>query len=68
MQKKTNVCLGMFLMMSTVATGCFVSRKETVREVPVSSSSTTIERRSQVETVPQVDVVHRQTTVERTSY
>ena len=54
------------LFASTVTTGCFVSRKETVREVP-TSSTTKIERHSTVESVPRVtdeDVVHKKTTVE----
>jgi hypothetical protein len=46
------------------ATGCFVSRKETTREVP--TSSTTVERRSTVETVPQGEVIQKRTTTETT--
>ncbi len=65
MRKMANIGLGLVLLTSTAATGCFVSRKETVREVP-TASKTTVERSSSVETVPQADVVHRETTVERT--
>ena len=55
------------LFTSTATMGCFFSRKETVREVP--ASTTTIERRSSVETVPpsvNEDVVRKRTTVETT--
>jgi len=53
------------ILLASVATGCFVSRKETVREVP-RSSSTTVERRSTVESVPGADTeVRTKTTVER---
>ena len=55
----------MLLFAATVTTGCFVSRKETVHEVP--SSTTRIEKHSTVESVPRVtdeDVVHKRTTVE----
>jgi hypothetical protein len=58
---------GVLLFTSTATMGCFVSRKETVREVP--TATTTVERRSSVETVPRSadeSVVRKQTTVERT--
>ena len=50
------------LFISTATTGCFVSRKETVREVP---KSTTVERSSTVQTIPQSDEVRTRTTVEK---
>lgn len=50
------------LLVVASASGCFVSRKETVREVP--ASSTTVERRSTVETAP--TEIHKHTTVETT--
>jgi hypothetical protein len=58
----------MLLFASTMTTGCFVSRKETVREVP-SSTTTRIEKHSTVESVPRVtdeEVVHKRTTVDTT--
>ena len=64
MRRATGACLGLLVLASTAATGCFVSRKEVVREVP--ASTTTVERRSSVQTIPDADVVHRETTVERT--
>jgi hypothetical protein len=52
------------LLLASAATGCFVSRKETVREVP-KSSNTTVERRSTIETVPGDTEVRTKTTVEK---
>jgi hypothetical protein len=54
-------CAGVLL--AGMATGCFVSRKETVREEP--RSATTVERRSTVETVPGDTSVRTKTTVEK---
>jgi len=46
-------------VLATAATGCFISRKETVHE---PRSATTVERHSTVETVP--GEVRTRTTVE----
>jgi len=51
------------LAASIVTTGCYVSHKKEVREVPVAPA-TTVERHTTVEQVPG-DVVHERTTVER---
>lgn len=52
------------LCMSAAMTGCFVSRKETVREVPVAP--TTVESsRTTVETAPPASEVRTHTTVEK---
>ncbi len=48
------------VLLASAATGCFVSRKETVRE---PTSSTTVERHTTVETAPAPEVRTR-TTVE----
>ena len=50
------------VMLASLATGCFVSRKETVRE---GRSNVTTERRSTVETVPGDTEIRTRTTVER---
>ena len=52
------------VLLASAATGCFVSRKETIREQP-QSKSTTVERRSTVETVPGDTEVRTKTTVEK---
>ena len=49
------------LFISTVTTGCFVSRKETVHEVPTSTTTT---HSSTVETAPQSEV-RSSTTVQK---
>jgi hypothetical protein len=51
---------------STALLGCFVSRKETVREVPVTTRTT--EHRSSTETVPATTQgeVRKHTTVDTT--
>lgn len=54
-------CAGFVL--ASAATGCYVSRKETIRENP--RANTTVERRSTVETVPGETGVRTRTTVER---
>jgi len=54
-------CAGVLL--AGVTSGCFISRKETVREP--HSRDTTIERRSTVETVPGDTDVRTRTTIER---
>ncbi len=46
------------VLLASAATGCFVSRKETVRE---PASTTTVERHTTVETAPEV---RTRTTVE----
>ena len=50
------------VLLASLATGCFISRKETVRE---PGSSVTTERRSTVETVPGDTEIRTRTTVER---
>jgi hypothetical protein len=50
------------VLLASAATGCFVSRKETIREP--QSKSTTVERRSTVESVPGDTEVRTKTTVE----
>lgn len=50
------------VMLASLATGCFISRKETIRE---PRSNVTTERRSTVETVPGDTEIRTRTTVER---
>jgi hypothetical protein len=50
------------VLLSTAVTGCFISRKETVRE---PRSNTTIERHSTTEVVPGDTEVRTRTRVER---
>ena len=50
------------MLLASLATGCFVSRKETIRE---PRSNTTVERRSTVETVPGDTEIRTRTTVDR---
>ncbi len=53
------------VLLASVATGCFVSRKETIREQPRATTNTTVERKSTVETVPGDTEVRTKTTVEK---
>lgn len=50
------------ILLASLATGCFVSRKETIRE---PRSNVTTERRSTIETVPGDTEIRTRTTVER---
>jgi hypothetical protein len=50
------------VLLASLATGCFVSRKETIRE---PGSNVTTERRSTIETVPGDTEIRTRTTVER---
>lgn len=50
------------VLLASLATGCFISRKETIRE---PRSNVTTERRTTVETVPGDTEVRTRTTVER---
>jgi hypothetical protein len=61
--RNTTALVFALLFISTVTTGCFVSRKETVREVP-SASTTRTEHTSTVETAPQSEV-RSSTTVQK---
>lgn len=51
------------VLLASAATGCFVSRKETVHDVAPRTNTTT-ERRSTIETVPGDTEVRTKTTVE----
>jgi hypothetical protein len=46
-------------------TGCFVSHKETVREVPVAPATVESSKTTTVETVPPASEVQTHTTVEK---
>lgn len=50
------------VLLSTAATGCFVSRKETIREQP--RTNTTVERHTTTETIPGDTEVRTKTRVE----
>ena len=63
MMRKTIAMSCASLMLASLASGCFVSRKETVVREP--RSDTTIERRTTVETVPGDTEIRTRTTVER---
>ena len=56
----TAAALGM-----AVTSGCFISHKETVREVPVAPATVESSKTTTVETVPPATEVHTHTTVEK---
>ncbi len=57
-----NTLLLATLCIAAATTGCFVSHKETVREVPTEP---TVEHRTTVQTLPPAAEVREHTTVER---